>query len=76
MDSEKVLEFARAQGFSNISAATPWQGYEVYEPKVSLMNAHKAALPQMILVKGDKIRMSTPEEAFAYLDFKYPQSQS
>ncbi|MBO6258148.1 MAG: hypothetical protein J6M93_02265 [Succinivibrio sp.] len=72
MDHEKIVEFVRAQGYSNVSAeGVKWRNYEVYEPKVSLMKA-KLGLPQMVLVKEDKIRLSTPEEAYAFLDFRYP----
>lgn len=72
MDHNKIVEFARAQGYSNVSSeGVKWQKYEVYEPKVSLMNA-KLDLPRMILVEGDRIRLSTPEEAYAFLDYRYP----
>ena len=44
-----------------------WNGYEVYEP------LYKKPIflgpPLVVFVKNNDVRMSTPEESFAYLKF-------
>ena len=44
-----------------------WNGYEVYE--LEFDKKCFVGLPLVILVKGEEVRLSTPEESFAYLDY-------
>lgn len=66
MRKERVLKLAKEQGYSNVVKSDDWRGYEVWETWTS--DGAKIGLPLVILVKGGKIRMSTPDEAFARLD--------
>lgn len=68
MDMKKVIAFAKKNGYETAEQLNNWNGYECYEP---IMNSKKVAAigpPLLILVKGDKIRMSTPDEAFQQID--------
>lgn len=64
MDRNEILEFAKERGYENVKEMNlRYKDYEVYEP---LFDANKVAyvgLPLCILVRGDTIRMTTPEEA-------------
>ena len=44
-----------------------WKGYEVYEPVYN--KPIEIGAPLVVLVKGDEVRLSTPEESFEYLKF-------
>lgn len=68
MEIEKVVAFARKQGYDNVRQLEPWKGFEVYEPIFDGDEVSVVGLPLLILVKGNEIRMSTPEEAFEQLD--------
>lgn len=71
MTREKVLNFARKQGYDKVEYSGKWRGYDVYTPEVDYGTEKEPAiigLPLIILVKGNEIRLSTPDEAFAYLD--------
>jgi len=45
-----------------------WEEYDVYEPGDDLEDIAFTGVPLVILVQGDYIRMSTPEEAYKQLD--------
>jgi hypothetical protein len=66
MNEEIVHEFAVMNGYPQIRKAKNWRGYEVYEP-VFFEDVY-IGLPLIILVKGDSIRLSSVDEAFAYLE--------
>lgn len=68
MKIEKVVEFARKQGYDNVNQLEPWNGFDVYEPIFNSEEVTAVGLPLLILVKDDKIRMSTPEEALQQID--------
>lgn len=57
-----IKEFAKNQGYDEAIYLKDWKGYECYEP-ISGDDITYTGLPLVILVKGDEIRMSTPEEA-------------
>lgn len=68
MDISKVKQFAKKQGYKTVSQLKPWNGYECYEPIMDEKTTSMVGPPLLILVKGDKIRMSTPDEAFQQMD--------
>lgn len=69
MEEKKILEFARERGYESAVYQKEWNGYDCYEPIFSLEQPESyIGLPLMILVKGETIRMSTPEEAMDMLD--------
>lgn len=70
MKLEKVIEFAKKNGYDGAEPRGEWKGYEVYEPTFKDSGEELAivGLPLVILVKGEEIRMSTPDEALERLD--------
>lgn len=65
--SEKVVEFAKKQGYKTAEFVTKWKGYDVYEPVFSDELSY-IGLPLWILVKGSEIRMTDEKECFEILD--------
>lgn len=68
MQIEKVKAFAKKNGYETVEKLNNWNGYECYEP---IMDSKKEAAigpPLIILVKGESIRMSTPDEAYQQMD--------
>ena len=69
MNIKQVKAFAKEQGYKDVKYIDKWRGFDVYEPIYSdTEDIAYIGLPYVILVKGDNIRMSTEEEAFAFLD--------
>ena len=68
MSEEEILKFAKKQGYDEISYLGKWKEYEVYEPMFDYDGESFVGLPLIILVKGDEIRMSTPEESLQQID--------
>lgn len=70
MSKEKIIAFAKKQGYDGISPLGKWRGYDAYEPTFKGTGEEPAFVgpPLMILVKGNEIRMSTVEEAYAQID--------
>jgi hypothetical protein len=68
MSDAKVIEFARKHGYDTAQKLDPWNGFEVYEPIIAGDEIAIVGLPLLILVKGNKIRMSTGDEALRHLD--------
>lgn len=66
MDKARVLEFAEKRGYTHVERVDDWNGYEVWEPYTE--GGAKIGLPFVILVKGERMRMSTQDEAFERLD--------
>lgn len=72
MERSKVLEFAKEKGYRSLGKKDFWNGYDIYEPLFNYPGekaVYRTGPPLVILVKGNKIRMSTVEEAFEYLDY-------
>ena len=72
MDLKQVISFAQRNGYETVEKLNNWNGYECYEPIMDSKKETEIGPPLLILVKGDKIRMSTPDEAFQQLDECYP----
>lgn len=69
MNEKRILEFAREHGYESAEYRREWKEYSCYEPVFSLEQPISyIGLPLMILVKGDTIRMTTPEEALEMLE--------
>lgn len=71
MDKKKILEFAKKQGYDSIEPLGKWKEFDCYEPTINETSEKNPAIvgpPLIILVQGDKIRMSTVEEAFQQMD--------
>lgn len=68
MNIKKIIEFAEQNGYSGAVYLNEWRGYSCYEPTFSEEGVSHVGLPLIIMVKGDEIRMSTPEEAMQHID--------
>lgn len=68
MKLEKIKEFASEYGYDDVEYLGEWEGYEVYEPFFSDGEFRAIGLPLKILVKGEVIRITEEDEAFALLD--------
>ena len=66
---KKVLNFAKLQGYDGVRLLGEWHDYDAYEP-VFDGGVADVGPPLMILVKGETIRMSTPEEGYQQIDGK------
>ena len=62
---EAIKGMMAGLGASRYKKAKPWKGYEVYKPVYTefAFRGH----PYVVLVKGDRVRLSTPEESIEYL---------
>lgn len=64
MDRSEILEFAKERGYDDIKEMDiRYKDFDVYEPFFSFDEVAYIGLPLRILVRGDTIRMTTPEEA-------------
>lgn len=68
MDLKQVISFAQKNGYETVEKLNNWGDYECYEPIMDSKKETAVGPPLLLLVKGDKIRMSTPDEAFQQLD--------
>lgn len=67
MKKEKIVAFAKENGYDGALPLGKWKEYDAYEPTFDDTSEENLAFvgpPLMILVKGEEIRMSTVEEAF------------
>lgn len=69
LTDERILAFAKEQGYDGAEYVRRWNGLEVYQPTFQCEGDDVPAvgLPCVILVDGDSIRLSAPEEGFAEL---------
>lgn len=67
---KKVKDFAIKSGYQNAEYLTKWKDFSVYQPFFNDEETHYIGLPRVILVRGDKIRLSNDEESFAFIDEK------
>lgn len=68
MDMKQVIAFAKKNGYETAEKVNDWNGYECYEPMMDSKKETAVGPPLLILVKGETIRMSTPDEAFQQMD--------
>lgn len=68
MTLDAITKFAKKQGYRSVKELKPWNGYKVYEPVFDDDSIAFIGLPLVILVKGQKIRLSTPDEALKMID--------
>lgn len=68
MKLDKIRRFAKKEGYDDILFLGKWKKYDVYEPIFNDKKTVYIGLPYLILVDGDKIRMSTAEEALEHVD--------
>lgn len=66
---ERVLAELKKLGTTDAERAPDFNGYEVFKPVYRQDVA--IGLPLIVLKKGDEVRISTPDEAFAFLDANY-----
>ncbi len=68
MEHQTILNFAQQRGYDSIKKlSVVYYDYEVYEPTFDFDGVAYVGLPLCILVKGDNIRMTTPDEAMELL---------
>lgn len=69
---DTVLQFARERHYDGAEESTPWNGYTVYIPLYDLNTGECIWVgpPLVILVKDEKIRLSTVDESFEYLHYE------
>ena len=68
---KEIIAFAKANGYDGAIPLGKWRGYDAYEPTFDGADEDSVVCvgpPLMILAKGDEIRMSTAEEAFAQIE--------
>ena len=65
--SKYIQSFMEELNTSKYKKGKQWKGYEVYEPVYE--DDVCIGLPYVILVKDDKVRISTDDEALDYLAF-------
>lgn len=65
---EKIDEQLEMLGVEKANKGKSWKGYDVYIPDTSNLGKY-IGYPYIILVKGDEVRLSTPEESLDYLEF-------
>lgn len=68
MNNERIIAYAKEQGYETAVYLNQWHGYDVYEPVYDSKCAACIGVPLVILVKNNEIRMSTVDEAFEHLD--------
>lgn len=68
MKLENVVAFAKENGYDGAEVLGTWNGFDVWEPTFDGTDPVCVGLPLVILVNGDEMRMSTPEEAMDILE--------
>jgi hypothetical protein len=58
--------------FDHVKRGKLWKGMQVWEPVFD--RPTMIGLPFVVFEDHGKLRFSDPEEAFAYLDFAYPEN--
>lgn len=59
---DKIIEFAKANGYKGAIFLKKWKDYNCYEPSMG-DGVQMVGLPLVIMEKDGVIRMSTPDEA-------------
>ena len=68
MTQERIMAYAKKQGYAGADYLGQWRGYDVFDPYFSEEDRKglvelDVGYPLRILVKGNAIRMTTPEES-------------
>lgn len=63
MSKNDIKKFAVVNGYKDAVYLKKWRGYKCYEPIMQEDSVSYIGLPLVIMVKGNEIRMSTPNEA-------------
>jgi hypothetical protein len=73
----KINKFAEKNGYDGAKeTGFTWNGYSVYDPYFSGSGVAFTGYPYVILVKDEKIRMSTKEESLKILAERYPNEET
>lgn len=64
---DSLLRFSKKRGYESVIERGAWRGYDVYEMVLSGKEVY-VGIPQYIVVEGDKMRLTTPDEAFEIMD--------
>ena len=67
MNKNDIVKFAKDNGYETAEFNGQWREYDVYKPVYNSKNICMIGLPYIILVKDNKIRMSTEKECFDYI---------
>ena len=70
---EDVLELIEDLGAKKCKEGAPWKGYKVYIPQYK--GNPCIGLPYVVLVKGEEVRISEPEESLEYLGYKLDEKE-
>ena len=65
---ELIQELLEDLGAQSCKQGIDWEGYKVYVPQYE--GTPCIGLPYVILEKGEEIRISSPEESLAYLEYE------
>lgn len=71
MKKSEITAFAKKNGYDGVVSLGKWREYDAYEPVFNKSSEEEPAFigpPLLVLVKGEEIRMSTVDEAYAQLD--------
>lgn len=71
---EYIQELVEDLGAKSYKKGIDWNGYNVYIPVYE--GNPIIGLPYVILEKGEEIRVSTPDESLAYLDYELTKEMS
>ena len=70
---EKIIQLAKDNGDDSAEYEVKWRGYNVYAPVFLDDEPHFLGTPEIILEKDGEIRFGSPDEAYAYLEFRTPK---
>lgn len=68
---EKIDELMEELQADDYAESVAWNGYKVFVPEYE--DNPCIGLPYVVLVKGEEVRISTPEEAIDYLNYESTQ---
>lgn len=71
MNKEKVIAFAKKNGYDDVFFLGKWREYDAYEPIFAGASEENPAFvgpPLLVLVKDEEIRMSTEDEAYQQIE--------
>ena len=63
-----IKALVQKAGYADIAFVMMWEDHEVYNPKFDKNDVVFVGLPHFILVKNEKIRWASADEAFAIID--------